>query len=130
MKIVNEFPPNFEFIKALNPPKTAVFPYGDTIFNPYNQVIYPDIEEHEKVHQRQQGDDPDIWWRRYITDSKFRLNQEVEAYAHQYRYWKKIRATNKELKNILHDLTTLLTNDYQLNITYQQVENLIRRKHG
>ena len=41
---------------------------------------------HEQTHTKQQGDDIDGWWDRYLSDFEFRLNQEVEAYHNQYMF--------------------------------------------
>lgn len=85
MKTVIGLPPNYELIRiALNPSKHAIFCYGDTIYNPSNRTITPDIEHHEYIHSKQQGDNPDLWYARYLQDPQFRLEQEIEAYGEQY----------------------------------------------
>ena len=77
-----------------------VFCYGDTIYNPFNREITPDIEQHEMVHQKQQSgySSTDMWYNMYITDSKFRLEQEIEAYGEQFLFAKNhgIRGTMLE----------------------------------
>jgi hypothetical protein len=48
-----------------------------------------DLLEHELVHIRQQKSYPGgsrAWWDRYFEDEVFRLEQELEAYRHQYKY--------------------------------------------
>ena len=67
-----------------------VFCYGDTIYNPFDQTITPDIEHHESIHSRQQGDYPEVWYERYINEPSFRLEQEIEAYGSQYAFLKYI----------------------------------------
>ena len=89
MQIVKDYPPNIELIKAnFQISGNTVFCYGDTLYNPGGYKISSDLLAHEKVHQKQQGNDPSGWWRRYIEDKAFRLSQEVEAYRKQFRVYK------------------------------------------
>lgn len=86
-RIVRDVPPNYAEIKAaFNPGPTAVFAYGDTIYSPLSDQLPADLIAHERVHFRQQAElgGPDAWWRRYIDDPQFRLEQEVQAYREQY----------------------------------------------
>jgi hypothetical protein len=86
-RVVARRPPNFAAIeRAFGPlPPNTVFAYGDTIYSPSSDELPPDLVEHEKVHLRQQAavGGPDEWWRRYIEEPAFRLEQELEAYRAQ-----------------------------------------------
>ncbi len=85
MEIIKDYPPNYALIcSVLKPNREAVFAYGNRIYNPSGRDIAPDIEHHEEVHMRQQGDNPDAWYARYVTEPAFRLSQELEAYGEQY----------------------------------------------
>lgn len=88
MKIIKERPPIYDAICSIigKPPDTAIFAYGDTIYNPSGADIPDDIIKHEEVHEKQQGEDPLDWWKKYLRDEDFRLDQELEAYGVQYRY--------------------------------------------
>ena len=89
MKILNTFPPNYDLIQiALDPEPHAIFCYGDTIYNPSGREITPDVEFHEEIHMRQQGNDINGWYTQYLQDPQFRLEQELEAYGEQYKYAK------------------------------------------
>lgn len=91
MKILDEYPPNYrDIVDALGDVTGAVFCYGDTIYNPFAIEILPDIEIHEQVHSKQQGDAVNMWYHRYLTDAHFRLAQEIEAYGEQYNFIKKL----------------------------------------
>lgn len=86
-KIVKAYPPNYDEIKArFNPPANTVFAYGDAIYSPSNVNLAADLIEHERTHFAQQAraGGPEAWWRRYIDDPQFRLEQEIEAYRAQY----------------------------------------------
>jgi hypothetical protein len=92
IKISLEYPPNFAIIKAEIPELKEyqpVFSYGDTLFNPFQVTLTADVIEHEIVHTKQQSKFPEIWWVKYLKDPAFRLDQEVEAYRHQYKFAKK-----------------------------------------
>lgn len=130
MKVVDEFPPNIDEIKQIFPigSEQPVFAYGDTIYNPYKLPIPDDIIVHEEVHCRQQKDQPDWWWKKYLVDSEFRKDQEAEAYAAQYNFVRQI--TNAKLaKECLFDLSSGLSGPlYALGIPYYEAETLIRQK--
>lgn len=66
----------------------TIFAYKDTIHAKNPSHITPDIEAHEVVHLKQQREfgDADKWWNAYLTDAKFRVSQEVEAYKAQIQY--------------------------------------------
>lgn len=81
------YPPNIDSIQAiLRPSSTAIFTFGGTIYNPSGRELLPDIIHHEEVHQKQQGNNSDSWWLRYLGDPQFRLAQEIEAYGKQYAF--------------------------------------------
>ncbi len=75
---------------------TICYTYGDVCYTP--QPLSKDLEKHEAVHTKQQGNDPDAWWDKYGEHAEFRYSQELEAYRVQYRYFKavngKIKAYN------------------------------------
>lgn len=126
MEIVETYPPNYSRIRQfIKPPQNAIFAYGNKIYNPHKVDIWPDLEEHEKVHQKQQGSDPEFWWEKYLQNKDFRLEQEIEAYGAQYQYLKGI-FNNKGLKVVLFEMANALSKDYGLSLTYQEAENLIR----
>jgi hypothetical protein len=125
--IKNEYPPHYDILKLVfNPPKDAIITVNGIIYNPSGNPIDPDILEHEKVHIRQQKDNPD-WFIRYLTDAKFREKVEIEAYSRQYQYLKEeIKLKNKELKIFLWDMAHALSKDYKLTITHNEAESKIR----
>ena len=142
--IKNEFPPNYNQIKNFFPnceERKAVFTYFPYIYNPFNQVITPDLEHHEKVHIKQQGDNPQGWWDKYCTDSQFRYEMELDAYSQQYKFLKehhtlyetdkgdvKVRTFSaKTLNKLLDQMASALTGDlYQLKLDYGKIRAQIR----
>lgn len=112
MRISFEKPPIWEEVaKAFKFEPGTVFTYGDTIYCPDRVAIPDHLMVHEEVHAQQQGYDVHlaaIWWKRYITDVKFRVEQEVEAYIAQYKFiCSKIKDKNARFKN-LHALAAML----------------------
>lgn len=56
---------------------------------------------------------PEEWWHHYLIDPEFRLDQELEAYGHQYAFAQEhIRAqeaqANREGKTLAAGMTNLL----------------------
>jgi len=130
MKQVKGFPPNYLHIKSiLGEHKGNIYTYGDVIYNPTGEKIPEDILIHEEVHSKQQRRyaTSEFWWMKYCTDSNFRLDQELEAYATQLN-WIKENYNNKGVKEALTEYATNLSNPmYKLNITLREAETRIRR---
>ena len=138
MKIVNEKPPMLEKILGvgMNPNlDNVIFTYGDTIYNPSGRDIPEYLIEHESVHTKQQGNDPDGWWERYLRDTYFRLDQETAGYAAQFRFMcnhpdKRLSVTDREKRHrILMDLGQSLsgpTYGQMIGLSYamQQIKKL------
>ena len=131
MKILNDYPPNHEDILAhgMNPSSRVVYTYGDTIYNPSGAVIPEDVIRHEEVHFKQQGDNPDAWWQRYLMDALFRVGQESEAYATQYDFiCTYVKDRNKRLK-VLLDLSRILSSPiYGVTLSPNDCFLLIKNK--
>ena len=90
MRIVNRVPPNFDAIVAAIPRASnpnVIFTYGDTIYRPSGKEMSPWVLAHEEVHSRRQGRDPDAWWRSYLSDMKFRFNEELLAHRVEWITW-------------------------------------------
>lgn len=109
MKISTELPPNYEAIKKVFPAEEhqAIFTYGDTIYNPWDQEISADLVAHESEHFHQQTEvdmTPEIWWDMYLTMPAFRFQQEAMAYAVQFKYLCKVNKDRNVRVRILHNL--------------------------
>jgi hypothetical protein len=126
MEVKNDYPPNYEEIKkVLNPPETVIFAHGDTIYNPSKAVITEDLKIHEGVHSVQQGNDPEKWWKEYLSNPKKRLEWETEAYAAQFRYFKDTPERFK--KFVLGRMAMELSGEIYGNIiSYGEAESKIR----
>ncbi len=104
----------------------TVFTYGDTCHSkrpmPEHLII------HESVHSRQQGNDPEGWWRRYLDDGKFRLDQEIEAYRAQYLFYTQTIRDRNACARFLHSIALDLSGPmYGRIIGYREASNLISR---
>lgn len=128
MKISTEYPPNYRrIVEVLGTDESAVYCYGDTIYNPHGRTITADVEVHEAVHSKQQGQFPDIWCERYLTDAKFRLACEVEAYALQYQFICKMLKGSKLIQWKLKKLADELSSPcYNLNINPVRARLMIK----
>jgi len=87
IEVVNAYPPNLDIIRNAFPIHSGViFTYGGKIYSPDSMVISPELHAHEAIHVKQQGDDPDVWWDKYIIDVEWRLEQEIEAHRAEWKY--------------------------------------------
>jgi len=117
MKIVKDYPPNYKLLKkvfALH--KGIVFTYGNTIYNPDNGPIDGPLITHEETHSKQQGNNPEKWWLRYIVDADFRFVQELEAYQNQYKHFCKIKKDRNTRNRFLNLIASVLSSDMYGNI--------------
>ena len=127
VEIKNEFPPNYEQIKKVfELHKGIIFTYGNTIYNPDNAYIDRPLLEHEKVHIKQQGWNVRKWWKKYLSDENFRLNQEIEAYQKQYEVAESLYNRN-DLFNLLKSMAFDLSGEMYGNIiSYQEAIRKIK----
>lgn len=88
MKIVSGTPPNFGKIVAAFPDANiegTIFTYGDTVYVKGGGDIPSSIKAHEAIHiQQQLKMGVEVWWDRYLVDSRFRLDQELPAHRAEY----------------------------------------------
>lgn len=105
----------------------VVFTYGDTIYNPFKGYVDPALEAHETVHSIQQGDDPLGWWNKYFVDSKFRFEQELQAYRVQYDFLKQRIKDRNTLARVLHSLALDISSPiYGKIVELSEAKRLIR----
>jgi hypothetical protein len=112
MHIVIGYPPNFEQIKAAFPKAEnpgVLFAHDQIIYNPSGIAVPPALIAHENVHLHRQRDaGPNSWWNNYLTDSKFRYNEELLAHAAEYRYLAPIhRDRNARASLLMHTAVRL-----------------------
>lgn len=88
MKTSKEIPKIYNILKAqfgIDWDKGICITYGDTCYS--KNEIRADLMAHEEVHEEQQKlMGPEVWWKTYLEDKTFRLNQEVEAYQVQLKF--------------------------------------------
>lgn len=75
-------------------------------FNPPPQKIY-----HESIHLNEQEKlGNEIWWEMYITNDKFRLDEELKAYRAEVRFIRKAIKNRNDafemIRRIAHDLSS------------------------
>lgn len=133
MNIVHDYPPNIEDIRKVfdlrNRP-TVIFTYGDTVYKPGGKGSIPEhLKIHERTHTRQQGDDPAAWWRKYLSDPAFRLDQELEAYRRQYNHIKNTNHNLREQTSFLIGIAEDLASEIYGNIiTKEEAIRLIKNE--
>jgi hypothetical protein len=126
-------PPNIESIQQAFQADLSktIFTFGDTIYNPNQLSLTPDLIEHEKVHMAQQKrneKDAALWWGKYLRDPKFRIDQEAKAYARQYDILAIARKGREERFHIRFGLAGILASKlYGSVISLYEAERLIHK---
>lgn len=86
MRLVHDVPPMFDEIDAAFhvKGKPVIFAWGDKIYAPMQQGELPKaLVLHEEVHGARQTayvGGVEAWWRRYIAEPQFRLDEEIPAH--------------------------------------------------
>lgn len=130
LKIKEEYPPNYLEIQSVLgnvAQHKPIFCYGNTIYNPFKRTITPDIEIHEEVHSKQQGEYPDVWYYQYLHNREFRTKQEIEAYGTQYAFAKKLGVRGEMLEWLLTNMAEALSGSiYDTGLSLGEAEAKIR----
>jgi len=132
MKTKNTTPPNWlDIIKRFPAIEQMVdrviFTYYPEVYVPSGAKLPSDIQLHEGIHLRQQHEyGVASWWKRYLADDDFRLEQELEAYAAQLHMWRP--AGNSQFQKAKDRMVNdLISPAYDLKITYSEAEGKLRR---
>lgn len=116
MKISFDRPPLWSIIDATFnvAGKPVIFAWGDTIFNPERINITKELHAHEEEHGRRQFAFPceavgwelatELWWRKYIKDPRFRLQEEIPAHVEEYRMFCRLHRGGGAQKRALREI--------------------------
>ncbi len=128
MKIVEEFPPNIEDIKAVvTLSGNEIFAWGDIIYNPSGAKLGRELLAHERTHGVQQGEDIEGWWKRYLTDISFRFKQELEAHQVEYAVYSSIEPKRNRRRVFFRHLAKRLSSPmYGRMVTFDKAKKLIK----
>ena len=134
MIIKHENPPEWIMTGCLSSfrvdPMHTVWTYGDTLYNPGGIFVTEDLLAHEQTHQAQQErieGGKDAWWRQYLADPEFRLEQELQAYGMQYAYYCTQRKDRNQRFRFLYRLASTLAGPlYQVAISRSDAQAAIK----
>ena len=132
MRICVAYPPMFEKIAEVFPQARkpgVIFTWGDTIYNPSDTNIAPQIMAHESVHSQRQGKTVasiEAWWKRYLEEAHFRLEEELEAHRAEYRSMKSWTQDRNAVARELHTIAARLSSPlYGGLLTYGKARRFI-----
>jgi hypothetical protein len=134
MKVVHGYPPNLAAIKSALPidERYAIFTYRNRLYNPSGRYIPDHLMVHEETHARQQlafEGGTDQWWKRYLTNASFRLDQELEAFRAQYEFARREIVDRDQLARLSNIMATELSSPmYGKLISLRQAIRRIRAK--
>ncbi len=130
MEIIYSWPPNIKEIRERFDltGKSPIFCYGKFIFNPGRHPLDQPLVIHETVHSFQQDEiGPEAWWRQYMEDKEFRLDQETPAYQQQYKkFCEIIFDSNKRARYLMTIAQDMASPMYGNMIDYPAAMKLIR----
>ena len=133
MELVSELPPYWEDILEAVPgadPNTSAFTWGNQIYVPNQKTdkIGATVLQHEVQHSEQQDliGGPKEWWKRWVKDKAFRLEQEGEAYARQYWFFCSVKKDRNARARFLHQLCANMSGPMFGNMcTYAEAKEII-----
>lgn len=118
IKELNEAP-NFQELKdRFGVGEEAIIAYGDTIYVK-GKAMSTDLLQHEITHCERQKFDRDSakrWFELYMTDDKFRLQEEAIAYHNQFEFCKRVYRDRNKRAKILWALAKELSSSRYGNI--------------
>lgn len=102
IKIKKGLPPNYsELAKHFPMTGGEIFTYGNKIYT--HGRLSKSLVAHEHVHVKQQLKmGVEKWWKKYIEDEEFRLQQELEAHKAEYRAGGKMAIIAERLASPLY----------------------------
>lgn len=130
MAVIHSYPPNINEINLVLPTNdTNVFSYYPDIYVPSGKELEADLMLHENIHlEQQKAIGVQNWWRKYLIDIHFRLDQELAAFAAQLAYGKEVYPV-KTSDQMKQDFAFLLSGkQYQTGLTYQEADTALRRR--
>lgn len=116
-----QFPLIEEYRKVFDINEHTIFAYDDVIYSDDglpNHLVVHEITHHEQ----QKRDGLDYWVEHYLTDPKYRLRMEVEAYKHQLTIITDRNDRTKLRIRCAHDLSSSL---YGNICTYEEALKLL-----
>lgn len=133
-------PPNFKAIAKAFPAvlerKDVVYTYGGIMFNPGDIEIDEPFGLHEACHSLQQeklgkgAEGADKWWKKFIKDPEFRKEQELEAFAVQYRRYCELQPNRDRRARYLHKIAMNFASPIYGNMVSQQEAVKLIRQHA
>lgn len=118
----SEFPLLEEFVKKFEIDNDTVFAYNNKIYT--NNELTPDLIVHEYTHLKQQNElEVDRFVEKYLTDIRFRLTMEVEAFRAQLESIKDEGLREAVRQDSAETLSSAL---YGNIITTQEAYNLLK----
>lgn len=129
LEIKKELPPNIGDIIATFKvkPEKVVFCYSPYLYNPSGAYIPDNLLVHEEIHEKQQNGNPEDWWKKYLIDIQFRIDQELEAYREQYKFYCKQYKDRNTRARFLHILALDFSSEmYGSCISYQEAVQRIK----
>ena len=128
LEVVNARPPNFDKIVAVFPEAEkpgVMFAYAGKVYAPGGTKVTRELDAHERVHIARQGVDPDGWWDRYLTDVKFRYDEELVAHVEEYRTYCRRHIDQVKRRKALREIAARLASSLYGNVvspTVAQIE--------
>lgn len=117
-----EFPLLEEYRKVFDIDDRTIFAYDNKIYT--NHHLTPDLIAHEFKHWQQQNElGLEKWVEMYLTDNKFRLIMEIEAYRAQLQ---SVKDRNKRNTIRLESANSLSSSLYGNIITKADAFNLLK----
>ena len=131
MEIVFDFPPNYDEIESVFPmaKRGVIFAWGNKIYNPAKIFIPSQLIAHERVHGRRQGSDVQGWWRRYLDEREFRLNEEILAHIAEMDCLLGPNPNRQMRRKTIRSIAKRLSNPlYRCGISRVQAQVLLKRE--
>lgn len=123
LETVEGVPPNFAAIVAALPDADkpgVIFAYGGKVYGRgIGKHLTRELDAHERVHIERQGDDPDGWWAKYLSNPEFRYVEELLAHRAEYETYCRRHINPAKRMMFLRSVASRLASSlYGLGVAY------------
>ena len=129
MKMIFAYPPIYAEIKERFPYVTGraiLFTWGNILYNPRRIKVSEELHVHEAVHSVCQGERVREWWRSYMGNPEFRLEQEGLAHKAEFNEYCKRHGRPKDRERALDAIAHRLASPlYGAMISVEQARRII-----
>ena len=133
MQLINARPPMYDEIASVFDVrgKPVLFAWGNIIYCPVPCPLPSHLLKHEEVHGRRQiSTGIENWWKRYLDDAQFRLDEEKLGHRAEYEWLTRNANRADKRRHLSHVAGRLSAALYRYSITKDEARRYLENGNG